>query len=174
MAKKAAGNVRIGIVSFITLLAILLMSVLAVLCVVSARATWATTQKQGVSVGETYQVDGVGQAILSQIDAQVAVVKAQGGSAAQAAANVKAGAAKIQEAALDQVDAADAGLEVTLAVDGNAVEFTVQAPNGRKLEAQVSITQSLACDTTEWKMSTSQAQEQTNLWSSSASSTSAN
>ncbi len=181
MAKKTAGNVRIGIVSFITLLAILLMSVLAVLCVVTARATWATTQKQGVSVSETYQIDGVGQAILSQVDAQVAKTAAQGGTAAQAVAYVKANATKIQTDALTQVEATDAGLDVSFSVDGNNVEFTVVAANGRTLDAVVTVTDALACDITQWKMSTAQAEAQTNLWSgssatgtSSTSSTSAN
>ena len=181
MSKKPAGNVRIGIVSFITLLAILLMSVLAVLCVVTARATWATTQKQGVSVSETYQIDGVGQAILSQVDAQAAQVKSQGGTAGQVAAYVKSNAAAIQTAALDQAGATDAGLDVSLAIDGSSVEFTVLAANGRKLEASVTVTDALACDITQWKMSTAQAESSTNLWSgsgvadtSTASTTSAN
>lgn len=172
MAKKTAGNVRIGIVSFITLLAILLMSVLAVLCVVTARATWATTQKQGVSVSETYQIDAVGQAILSQVDAQAAQVKAQGGTASQVAAYVKSNAAQIQTAALSQVDATDAGLDVSLAIDGTNVEFAVLAANGRKLEASVTITDALTCDIAQWKMSTTRAEAQTNLWSGSSVSTS--
>ncbi len=175
MARKSTGNVRIGIVSFITLLAILLMSVLAVLCVVTARATWATTQKQATSVDETYQIDAVGQAVLSQIDAQAATYKAQGGSAAQVIASVGANAAKIQTAALESVstaaadDAAAAGdaasMELSLSTSGNSVNFSVSAANGRKLEACVSITDSLSYKIDEWKMSTAQTQQEENLWS---------
>ncbi len=170
MARKSTGNVRIGIVSFITLLAILLMSVLAVLCVVTARATWATTQKQATSVDETYQIDAVGQAVLSQIDAQAATYKTQGGSAAQVIASVGANAAKIQTAALESVSTAAAGdaatsMELSLSTSGNSVNFSVSAANGRKLEACVSITDSLSYKIDEWKMSTAQTQQEENLWS---------
>ncbi len=176
MARKSTGNVRIGIVSFITLLAILLMSVLAVLCVVTARATWATTQKQATSVDETYQIDAVGQAVLAQIDAQAATYKVQGGSAAQVIASVGANAAKIQTAALESVSAATAddaaatsdaatSMELSLSTSGNSVNFSVSAANGRKLEARVSITDSLSYKIDEWKMSTAQTQQEENLWS---------
>lgn len=171
MARKSTGNVRIGIVSFITLLAILLMSVLAVLCVVTARATWATTQKQATSVDETYQIDAVGQAVLSQIDAQAATYKAQGGSAAQVIAAVGANAAKIQTVALESVSAGAAAddaatsMELSLSTSGNSVNFSVSAANGRKLEARVSITDSLSYKIDEWKMSTAQTQQEENLWS---------
>ncbi len=177
MARKSTGNVRIGIVSFITLLAILLMSVLAVLCVVTARATWATTQKQATSVDETYQIDAVGQAVLSQIDAQAATYKTQGGSAAQVIASVGANAAKIQTVALESVSTGESNdgaaatgdaatsMELSLSTSGNSVNFSVSAANGRKLEARVSITDSLSYKIDEWKMSTAQTQQEENLWS---------
>lgn len=164
--QRKGGNVRIGIVSFITLVSVLLLAVLAVLCVVTANATSATVSREASSVTSLYEVDSFGQALLSQVDAQLAQSKAAGMGKATAAARVQSTleASKARALELSGVDAEGANLSVEASVSGATLSFTVSTESGRTLEAAVLINDDLSYTVSAWKMTTAQSQPEQNLW----------
>ncbi len=170
MKTSSGGNIRIGIVSFMTLVSILLLAVLSVLCVVSANAAAATASRQASSTTELYQVDGMGQALLASMDEELAKSAAAGETAEQAAARIQANLASVESRATQvaSAQAADSsegdGLSLSVEVEGAAVHFSVSGAKGRLLDAQVQITQDLGYRVTSWKTSTTQTATGENLW----------
>lgn len=161
--KKATSNVRIGIVSFITLISVLLLAVLSVLCVSTARATSATTERQATSVSELYEVDAVGQAILATVDGKLAGFAKNGESATFAASHLNA---QIADIATDAFELAgvDDGVQVSSDYDGKTFSFTVSSDDDRTLEAQIELDSDLSYTITSWKTSTTQTVSETSLW----------
>lgn len=169
MKTSSGGNIRIGIVSFMTLVSILLLAVLSVLCVVSANAAAATASRQASSSTELYQVDGMGQALLASMDEELAKSAAAGETAEQAAARIQANLASVESrasqiASAQAADSSDDDLSVSVEVEGAAVRFSVSGAKGRLLDAQVQITQDLGYQVTSWKTSTTQTATGENLW----------
>ena len=165
MKASSGGNVRIGIVSFITLVSVLLLAVLSVLCVVSANAASTTANRQASSATELYEVDGMGQAILASVDEQLAAAKASGQTASQAAVRIQSNAVSVQTRAIELAgsNAAD-GLTMSIEVSGTTVKISVSADGGRTLEAAAQINDDLTYTLQSWKTSTTQTTSQTNLW----------
>lgn len=164
MAKNASEGVRIGPISLLTLISVLLLAVLAMLCVTTTNATEAMAERQGESAADTYAVDACGQAMLAQIDA---VVSASGGSAASAASRVGSQMSSLSNQAV-LASGAD-GMQVTGQASGTTVSFTVASTSGKTLSASISIT-SGSYTVTEWKMTNTQKQPEETLWSGSSSS----
>lgn len=165
MKSSSGGNVRIGIVSFITLVSVLLLAVLSVLCVVSANAASATANRQASSATELYEVDGMGQAILASVDEQLADAKAAGKTASQTAVSIQANAVAVQTRAIELAGSNTAdGLAMSLEVNGTTVKISVSGDGGRTLEATAQINDDLTYTLQSWKTSTTQTTSQTNLW----------
>ena len=176
MAQKATGNIRMGIVSFITLVSVLLLAVLSVLCIVTANATRATAQRQAESVTGLYAADAEGQRFLAAVDSYLVQSK-QAGESAQAAvkrivadtdgtlaqAMAQGGAAAEQGG-----DKADSEvLTYSFTGEGRTLYLTVTHRDGRVLQASMSIDDDLDCVVDTWATSTAQAGSSEALWSSS-------
>lgn len=171
--RKNGGNVRIGIVSFITLVSVLLLAVLTVLCVVTANATSATASREATSVTSLYEVDACGQALLSQVDAQLAKSKAAGENANAAADHVRTSLNTITARALELADASDGSVTLDASVSGATLSFTATAGSGRTLEAKVRVNDDLTYTISSWKTTTAQSQQPAdNLWGGAAGETS--
>ena len=82
MARRTGEGVRIGPITLLTLVSVLLLAVLAMLCITTTHATEAMAQRQADALSQTYELDAFGQALLAQIDDQIA----ESGSPAAAAA----------------------------------------------------------------------------------------
>ena len=68
MARRTGEGVRIGPITLLTLVSVLLLAVLAMLCVTTTHATEAMAQRQADALSQTYELDAFGQALLAQID----------------------------------------------------------------------------------------------------------
>ncbi len=169
MRSSSGGNIRIGSVSFATLLSIILLAVLSVLCVVTANAANATANRQAASSTELYAVDSMGQALLAAMDEELAASAAAGESAAQAAARIQGNTAELEARAAQlagaQAPQAAVNLSVSLLVSDAEVRFSVTGPDGRTLNATATINDDLSYKLQSWKMSTTQTASGESLWS---------
>lgn len=116
MARRTGEGVRIGPITLLTLVSVLLLAVLAMLCITTTHATEAMAQRQADALSQTYELDAFGQALLAQIDDQIA----ESGSPAAAAALVQHRSDKLLENAAEASGARDlrsfidvAGTQVT-------------------------------------------------------------
>lgn len=97
MARRTGEGVRIGPITLLTLVSVLLLAVLAMLCITTTHATEAMAQRQADALSQTYELDAFGQALLAQIDDQIA----ESGSPAAAAALVQHRSDKLLENAAE-------------------------------------------------------------------------
>ncbi len=155
---KTAGGVRIGPLSLLTLVSVLLLAVLAVLCITTTNAAGALSRRQATAATETYAVDSCGQALVAAIDE---VIASADGNAADA---VSAKLGSVQERALELAGTTDVELSATM--DGSDVSFTASAPDGRTLNGVVSVSDD-GYTITSWKMTTTQPDSQESLWAGS-------
>lgn len=149
MARRTGEGVRIGPITLLTLVSVLLLAVLAMLCVTTTHATEAMTQRQADALSETYELDAFGQALLAQIDEQIA----ESGSPAAAAALVQHRSDKLLENAAEASGARD--LRSFIDVAGTQVTFTVIAQDGKELAATATIAAN-GYTVDAWKMTTAQ------------------
>ena len=155
MTSNAKG-VRIGPSSLVTLVAALLLAVLAMLCATSAHAQEVMAQRQADSTTEFYAVDACGQRMLAGIDEQLH-------DGATSAAAVYGNIGSVRSNALSAGGTRGITLATELADD--AIEFSVVAPDGRALDAVISIANG-SYTVNEWKFSTTnQEQPEITLWS---------
>lgn len=164
MAKETT-NVRIGPVSLLTLISVLLLSVLAVLCITSANAAQAMSQRQADALTATYELDSCGQNMLAAIDKELQGMSGSSGSFAASVIDVR-----LQSVQQDALAATGAdGYDITTQVDGARIEFTVSASGGKSLEAAIRVNDDMTYTVEEWKTSTSQAEPEQVLWTSASS-----
>lgn len=149
MARRTGEGVRIGPITLLTLVSVLLLAVLAMLCVTTTHATEAMAQRQADALSQTYELDAFGQALLAQIDEQIA----ESGSPAAAAALVQHRSDKLLENAAEASGARD--LRSYIDVAGTQVTFTVVAQDGKELAATATIAAN-GCTVDAWKMTTAQ------------------
>lgn len=161
MAKQNEG-VRIGPISLVTLISVLLLAVLAMLCVTTANATRTMAERQAASVSETYQLDACGQALLAGVNEKAA----GSASAADAATAVSGQISELQQQALQQASNSDATLEAQ--VNGANVSFTVALPSGKALNGEIALNDNGTASISEWKLSTTQQVSEQTLWSGSS------
>lgn len=153
MARRTGEGVRIGPITLLTLVSVLLLAVLAMLCVTTTHATEAMAQRQADALSETYELDAFGQALLAQIDEQIDEQIAESGSPAAAAALVQHRSDKLLENAAEASGARD--LRSFIDVAGTQVTFTVIAQDGKELAATATIAAN-GCTVDAWKMTTAQ------------------
>lgn len=157
-----------GIVSFITLVSVLLLAVLSVLCIVTANASRATAQRQASSIADLYTADSAGQRCLAAIDGYLAESKQVGESAQAAVKRVAADLdGTLAQAMAPDGDTASEGLTYSLAGDGRTLDLVITHQDGRVLQAALSVDDDLDCVIDAWKTSTTQASSSDALWSSS-------
>ena len=73
MARRTGEGVRIGPITLLTLVPVLLLAVLAMLCVTTTHATEAMAQRQADALSQTYELDAFGQALPAQIDEKAVI-----------------------------------------------------------------------------------------------------
>ncbi len=150
-------GVRIGPSSLVTLIAALLLAVLAMLCATSAHAQDVMAQRQADSTVELYAVDACGQRMLAGIDEQLH-------NGASTAADIYKNIDGVRSNALSA--GGTQGITLTTKIDGDGIGFSVVAPDGRTLDAAIGIANG-SYTVNEWKFSTAnQEQPETTLWSS--------
>lgn len=162
MAAKRSEGMRIGPISLLTLISVLLLTVLAMLCVTTTNATKAMASRQADSTTETYLVDSCGQALLAGIDDEL---KSSTGTATEAVSSVNARMADLQSKAKQACGGDD--LDVLAKTDGDDISFTVAAQSGKTLEADVHVTDDLSYSIESWRITTTQQLPEDTLWSSS-------
>ena len=156
-------GVRIGPSSLVTLIAALLLAVLAMLCATSAHAQETMAQREAESTTELYAVDSCGQRMLAGISAAL-----QNG--ATSAADVYAGIDGIRDKA---VSASDVDITANAQLEGNTIALALTAPDSRALNAKITVTGGEA-SVSEWKLTgASQAASEVTLWQGGAGSSSA-
>ena len=163
MADKQTEGLRIGPITLVTLISVLLLAVLAMLCVTTSNATQAMAQRHAEATTETYALDSYGQAML----ATISETTQHAGSAQAAASDVNANLESIKTAALEK--SGTQGLSVSAQVSGTNISFTVSDEEGKALDATVTITESHTLSIDEWKLSTTQQTNDETLWSSESS-----
>ena len=152
-------GVRIGPSSLVTLIAALLLAVLAMLCATSAHAQETMAQREAESTTELYAVDSCGQRMLAGISAAL-----QNG--ATSAADVYAGIDDIRDKA---VSAGDVDITANAQLEGNTIALALTAPDGRALNAKITVAGGEA-SVSEWKLTgASQAASEVTLWQGGAS-----
>lgn len=160
MAASKAEGMRMGPITLVTLISVLLLSVLAVLCVTTSNATQAMAQRHAQATAETYAIDACGQAMVAGIGEAT-----QGASsAASAAANVGANLESIKTAALQKSSAS--GLSIDANVSEGSVTFTVSTESGKALSANIGIAENGSTSINEWRLTTTQTATEETLWSS--------
>ncbi len=155
--RSSTNGVRIGPSSLVTLIAALLLAVLAMLCATSANAQSTMAQRQANSLEQCYTVDSYGQRIAAGIDEALH----QGSTSMQA---VYANIGSIEAKAMNST--ADKDVTVTTSLNGESIAFTLTSVDGRILDASVSAKGgSVSID--KWKLTTESGQTENDiLWSS--------
>ena len=163
MAAKRSEGMRIGPISLLTLISVLLLAVLAMLCVTTTNATKAMATRQADSTAETYLVDSCGQALLAGIDDEL---KSTTGTATEAVSSVDARLTELESKAKQACGGDD--LVVSAKTNGDDISFTVAAESGKTLEAEVRVTDDLAYSIESWHITTTQQLPEDTLWSNSS------
>ena len=147
-------DVRMGPVAIFTLMAIICLSVLAVLALSTANATQALAQRRAEATTQLYLDETAAQTFVATLDAGYS-----GGATAQALEDAQAAA---RQATGDAV-------AITAARNGNVVEATFDAGNGRHLDITVRLEPDGTIGIDKWRMTTVVNEEPTmgNLFGSS-------
>ncbi|MDO4854296.1 MAG: hypothetical protein Q4A43_02595 [Coriobacteriia bacterium] len=155
MADRTEG-VRIGPISLATLIAILLVGVLALLCVTTANAAQTMAQRQASATTETYALDSCGQKMLASISEELS-----------SSSSLKATASKLSSIAEKaKKDVGEESLTIKTSSDSKSLSFTIAAQNGKKLDAKVS-QKNGALSVDQWKLTSQQQDAEETLWSGS-------
>lgn len=150
-------GVRIGPSSLVTLVAALLLAVLAMLCATSANAQSVMSNREANSLTESYAVDSYGQCVVANIDENLH-------SGASSMSAVYQNMPEIEEKAKEQ--SSSSNLAMSSSLQDNSIIFNIEAPNGRMLEATVS-EKSGSVSIDSWKLTTNTEQSSNEtLWSS--------
>lgn len=157
MSKNQTEGVRIGPISLATLIAVLLLAVLAVLCVTTSNATQSMAQRQADGITETYAADSVGQAVLAQVNEVIAGTSTA--DEAVAAVSQKLNSIKARAGAVNS----DVSLNVYLA--GQGVGFTASLESGKTLTGTIAFGNDGSASIESWKLSTTQTVDEETLWS---------
>lgn len=154
---------RIGPISLLTLISVLLLAVLAMLCVTTTNATKAMATRQADSTAETYLVDSCGQALVAGIDDEL---KSATGSATEAVSSVGARLADLESKAKQTCGGDD--LEVSAKTNGDDISFTVATQSGKTLEAEIRVADDRGYSIESWHIATTQQLPEDTLWSNSS------
>lgn len=147
---EKAHGVRIGPSSLVTLIAALLLAVLAMLCATSAHAQSTLANREAQATTETYAIDSCGHRALAAIDEKLKSTN----RLSQSDADDIAATAQAQS---------DEDLSVSAIAQGSLISITVSAPSGKTLNALMN-TQKGKATITEWKFITVQDSNTETLW----------
>ena len=136
MTTRGRGSVRIGPISLFALVIILCLAVMAVLSVTTAQATYAAAERQASFTTDTYANEQAAQEFVSDVDAMLAQVRAEGGGLAEALA------------------AAQRALPAGAELDGSAVKAEFTADSGRTLAVVLQIHADATYSVASWKATT--------------------
>ncbi len=163
MASTKNNGVRIGPISLLTLIAVLLLAVLAMLCVTTSNAARAMSERQATGATASYALEACGQDLLARLSDA-----AQGNDDASAAVNaIDSELDELTAAALDE--ASVEGLSIKAETSDKTVTFTISTDDGRTLDGSVTFADDLSYSIDTWKITTVQSDEtEVNLWSGSA------
>lgn len=163
MATKTTGNVRIGPISLLTLISVLLLAVLGMLCITTSNAARAMSKRQASAASSTYALESCAQTLLAGMDETVHV---NATDAASAAATVSEHLDELKEASL--AESGTKKLTIEAKVDGASVEFSISAKDGRSLSARITFSDDLSYSIDRWKTTTTHTDESESLlWSGS-------
>lgn len=165
MARKTEG-VRIGPISLLTLISVLLLAVLAMLCVTTSNAARAMSERQAAAATDSYAIESCGQTVLARIDE---IARGNGTDAASAVAAIDARLDSVKSDATD--GDASKNLQVEASTDGDTVSFKITSEDGRELDASITYADDLTYSVNEWKVTTAQTDDSSaeGLWSPSSS-----
>lgn len=162
MSGKSSEGMRIGPVSLLTLIAVLLLAVLAMLCVTTANAASAMANRQAEAIEQTYRVDACGQAILASIDD---VAERANGDAENTTLTISKMSDEILNRAMEKCDFT--GMTAQIDAEGNAVTIGVAQDGGKALDARILIDDDSGYTIQSWKITTTQELPQETLWTGS-------
>ena len=148
-AARREDNVRIGPISVITLIAIICMSVMAVLAASTAYATNVISERQADATSALYLDESAAQELLAGVDDTLAGVREGGGEGTAGFLAVKAALDDICE---DARAAADGKVDVVAYADDGVVNAEFTCANSRKLIISVSIRDDATFRIDKWKM----------------------
>lgn len=165
MSHQSNEGIRIGPISLLTLVSVLLLAVLAMLCATTSNAALAMSKRQAATSTSSYSIESCGQAMLAALDE---AAHASGTDAASAVSGIGAQLDAIEQDAKSNADTTD--LDIDTSVDGTSVLFTIRARNGRKLDARITFSDDLSYSIDEWKVTTTQNDQagSDTLWTGSA------
>ena len=163
MARSRNTGVRIGPISLLTLISVLLLAVLSMLCITTTKAASAMTDRQVESVSQTYALDSCGQWALAVVDETLQ----SGGSAADAASAMLGRWDSIKQQAVSDVAAAG-NLTLTANSSGDVLNFEISADSGKALNAQVRVS-GTTYQIEKWQTATTLQMPEETLWSGASS-----
>lgn len=164
MASQNAKSVRIGPISLLTLISVLLLAVLAMLCVTTSMAASTMSLRQSDSTTGTYKLESCGQAALAVIDGKL---KDSTGDAATAASDIASSADDIAGEAIASAKAKN--LTVDISAQDTDILITVSDGDGRRLDARLAVSDNLTYSILQWKVTRIHEASQQGLWSGDAS-----
>ena len=165
MAAQNAKSVRIGPISLLTLISVLLLAVLAMLCVTTSNAADAMSRRQSASVTGTYELESCGQAALAGIDEHL---KGATGNASAAAAGIETDGSSIAADAVSTCK--DKNITVDISAQDADIVLTASDGGGRCLDARIAVSDNLTYSIMQWKVTSTHESEQQGLWSGNGSS----
>ena len=158
-----ANNVRIGPISIITLIAVICMSVLAVLAVSTAHATMSISERQADATKELYLNECAAQEFVAGIDDILAGQRASG---AAGASSVAAVSSSLEAVCAQASQATGDAIEVSAEMEGAAVNAKFTGPELRQLDIVLTIQDDGTYRIDKWKAAAVQQESQSagNLW----------
>ena len=139
MSHQSNEGIRIGPISLLTLVSVLLLAVLAMLCATTSNAALAMSKRQAATSTSSYSIESCGQVLLAALDD---AAHANGTDAASAVSGIGAQLDAIEQDVKANADTTD--LDIDTSVDGTSVLFTIRARNGRKLDARITFADDLS------------------------------
>lgn len=163
LSQRSSG-VRIGPISLLTLVAVILLAVLAMLCVTTTNATQSMAKRQASALTDAHAVDSCGQALLAEVDSRLSSA-----SSADAAANeISTGFGALAAQARKNTEARESSsLKIKGSISDNTLFFTIKASSGKRLKASIVFNDDLTYTITSWKITTVHKARQETLWSGS-------
>lgn len=161
---QRSSGVRIGPISLLTLVAVILLSVLAMLCVTTTNATQTMSKRQASALTDTYTVDSCGQALLAEVDSCLSSASSSDVAADKIDADFPALAAQARK---NTETKRGSNLKIKGSVSDRVLSFTIKASSGKRLKASIVLNDDLTYTITSWKITTVHKARQETLWSGS-------
>lgn len=163
MATKKNNGLRIGPISLLTLISVLLLAVLAMLCFTTSNAARAMSARQASAATNSYLLESCAQELLASMDE----IAHDGATDAQSAVSaISSQLNELKENAIDSDSAEE--LSINAKATDTSVAFSVNTQGGQRIDACVTYHDDLTYSIDQWKITTTQDDEDTEtLWSGS-------